>query len=285
MRRLVSLALALASASPSLAHADPDDGVYGLAAELPAQAPHALRISGERTTTWAVPGARIVPTTVTIAAQDNENTRFLVDVRYPHHGDCERALLRLGTRTYATTGWGGDDQSCSANFLLDPAAALDAAALFRTTRQDRHAIGDHVRGIFTTPRPRYHAGETIEVVLTMTSPAGAPTVAWQRGGQNRGPRDDQFDFEITRDGQPVPRIEAYNFGGLSFMDELAPSDHDEARTPLAPWADLSRPGHYEVRCSFSTLFAPAGNDPYAATTRGEVWDRTFTGTVSFDVVP
>jgi hypothetical protein len=134
------------------------------------------------------------------------------------------------------------------------------------------------------PSPRYRVGEPIEVVLTMTSPPGAPSVAWERGGQNRGPRDDQFDFTVTRDGQPVPRIEAINFGGLSFMDELPPGDRDEARTLLAPWADVTQPGHYEVTCTFRTVFAPAGVRPYDPATRGQAWDRTFTGTLTFDVV-
>jgi hypothetical protein len=298
--RAIIFATAAVFSVASLAVADVTDGVYRVASEHPTQAPRALPVPMPRGTTYFVPGARVTPVRVTLAARDNANTIYDVDVRWAHGGGsweaCDRALLRLGTRTYLTRGWGGDDRECSANFELDPREAQRAAALFHTTRQDRHPVGEHVVGVFAlassapapgTPSgspsssPRYRVGEPIEIVLTMTSSPGAPPVAWERGGQNRGPRDDQFDFTVTRDGQP--RIEAMNFGGLSFMDELPPGERDEARTLLAPWADVTQPGHYEVTCSFHTVFAPAGVSPFEPATRGQAWERTFTGTVSFDV--
>ncbi len=278
-----SLGIAVASG----AAADNTDGVYLLASEGPAQTPGALAVPSPRGTAYYVPGPRVAPSQVTIAARDNANTRYDVDVRYARGPGvaCDRGLLRLGARVYVTGSWGGDDALCSLSFELDPAEAQRAAAVHHTTRQDRHPVGDLVVGTFTTPRARYRVGEPIEMGLTMTNPVGAPPVAWEHGGQNRGPRDDQFDFVVTRDGQPVAPIEAMNFGGLSFMDALGPGDHDEVRTPLAPWADLSRPGHYVVTCSFGAVFAPAGVSPHEPATRGQAWDRTFTGTVAFDVVP
>ena len=319
MRPTPSALAALLVSTTSLAAADATDGVFIVASEHATQVPRSLPVPNPRGATYLVPGARLTPSRVSIAARDNANTLYDVDARYvrtTRGGSCERGLLRLGARTYLALGWGGDDQECSLHFELDPSEAQRAAALFHTTRQDRHPIGEHVVGVFTlappassgatSPSPgaqissgpasrgrasrapgaipRYAVGEPIEVVLTLTSPAGSPPVAWQRGGENRGPRDDQFDFVLTRDGQPVAPIEAMNFGGLSFMDELVASDHDEARTPLAPWADVTQPGHYEVTCSFHTVFAPAGVSPFEPTTRGQAWDRTFTGTVSFDVV-
>lgn len=296
------LATTVVVASASLAAADAADGVYLLASEHTTEVPHALAVPTPRGATYVVPGARLAPLRVSIAARDNTNTLYDVDVRYPHvagHG-CDRGLLRLGAHTLLTSSWGGDDAECSLSFELDALEAQRAAALFGTTRQDRHALAEHVVGVFaltppahaarthppahTPATPRYRVGEPIEIVLTMTSPPGAPSVAWERGGQNRGPRDDQFDFTVTRDGQPVRRIEAMNFGGLSFMDELLPGDRDEARTLLAPWADVTQPGHYEVTCTFRTVFAPAGVRPHDPATRGQAWDRTFTGTLTFDVV-
>lgn len=290
MRPAALPALLLALCAPTPAAAEDTDGLYLLASESAQSAPGALAVQTSRGTSYVVPGARLHPTEVTVAASDNANTTYSVSFRYPHPGgsggsrDCQRGVVRLGATTLLPNGWGGDATQCSVDLQVDPPTALQIAAFFGTTRQDRHPIGMHVTGAFRTARRRFHVGQPIEIVLTMTSPAGSPDVAWQHGGENRGPRDDQFDFTITRDGRPVARIEAFNFGGLSFMDGLRAGEHDEVRTPLAPWGDLTQPGHYEVDCSFHATFAPADVDPHTPTTRGQVWDRTFTGRVTFDVV-
>lgn len=272
------------------AHADGTDGLYLLASEHPSPVPNGLPSQTSSGLRYLVPGARLSAPRVSISAQDNANTTFAVGVEYAHppgvtQGDqCTRALLRFGSVTLLSHGWGGDSDSCDTSFIVDAATATRIAAVLHAVRRDRHPIGEHVVGRFTTAQRSYRVGQPIEILLTMESPAGSPSVTWMRGGANRGPRDDQFDFSITRDGQQVARTEAYNFGGLSQMDELAAGQRDEARTFLAPWADLSQPGHYEVRCSFHTLFSPAGVDPYDTTTgRTEHWDRTFTGTIVFDV--
>ncbi len=283
---------------PSRASADATDGLYVLSAELPTASPQSIPVTTSRGTTHLVLGASLATpsltppsTSLALASTNDANTLFLLEVRYPHTQapapdahDCPRAVLRLGAQSLVSNSWGGDAQACSAAFELDPATATRVATLFHVPRQDRHPLGDQVSGVFTTARARYRVGQPIEILLTLSSPADAPAVAWQRGGSNRGPRDDQFDFVITRDGQPVARTEALNFGGLSQMETLPAGGHAEARTPLAPWGDVRRPGHYEVRCSFTTMLAPPGANPYGPTTRGQVWERTFTGTVSFDVV-
>lgn len=285
-----ALALILGVSTETLAHAESTDGFYVLASEHPSPVPNAIATSTSSGTRWIVPGARLPSPEVSISAQDNGNTRFALGVQYAHppgvtSGDqCPRVVVRLGSDAMSSNGWGGDGDSCDTSFIVDAAMATRMANAFHVTRLDRHPIGEHVVGTFRTARATYRVGEPIEIVLTMESPPGSPSVAWNRGGANRGPRDDQFDFTITRDGQQVARIEAHNFGGLSQMDELLAGQRDDARTLLAPWADLSQPGHYEVRCSFETIFSPAGVDPYDTSTgRAEHWDRTFTGTITFDI--
>ncbi|MBN8609120.1 MAG: hypothetical protein J0L92_00935 [Deltaproteobacteria bacterium] len=282
------VALVVTVGQPALA--DSTDGLYLLASEHTSPVPAALATHTPQGPRYVVPGARLPSPEVFISAQDNANTTFAVGVQYAHPpgvttGDqCTRAILRFGRETLVSHGWGGDSDSCDTSFIVDAATASRIATALHVTRLDRHPIGENVVGTFATVRRSYRVGEPIEVVLTMDNPAGSPSVAWVRGGANRGPRDDQFDFTITRDGRQVARLEAMNFGGLSQMDELAPGARDEARAFLAPWADLSQPGHYEVRCSFRTMFSPAGVDPYDTTTgRAEHWDRTFTGTIRFDV--
>ena len=286
----VALAAALVLLAGLPALADSTDGLYLLASEHTSPVANALPSTTPQGQRYVVPGARLSSPEVFIRAQDNANTTFSVSVRYAHPpgvvtGDqCTRAILRFGRETLVSHGWGGDSDSCDTSFIVDAATATRIATVLHVARLDRHPIGDGVIGTFATARRSYRVGEPIEIVLVMDNPVGSPSVAWERGGANRGPRDDQFDFTLTRDGQQVARIEAMNFGGLSQMDELAASERDEARTLLAPWADLSQPGHYEARCSFRTMFSPAGVDPYDTTSgRAEHWDRMFTGTLCFDI--
>jgi hypothetical protein len=163
-------------------------------------------------------------------------------------------------------------------------SSCDAEGAFHTVRQDRHPLGERLTATFTTPHRRVRSGADVEIAVVLTNPADAPLVRWQRGGANRGPRDDQFDFTVTRDGQPLTNIEAMNFGGLSQFLPLAPGAASETlRVPLASWVDLSARGHYVVQCRYHTVFLPEGVEPYGEGTMGAFWDRTFEGTVTFDV--
>jgi hypothetical protein len=282
----LALVAAAVTIGANLARANPPpaDGVFPIAAELSAPRPDALEVAGRRGPVWIVPGPALTPSRVLVYARDNANTAFALDVRTARaSAACERGLLVLGGHPVLSESWGGDSRECSLDFELDAPTAARAAAAFHTTRQDRAPLGAHVVSRFTATRARYARGAPVEIVLRLESPPGSPTVGWQRGGSNRGPRDNQFSFTITRDGQPVPLLDAMDFGGLSMFEQLPAGAHAEVRTELAPWADLSRPGHYVVECRYETTLVPGGVDPYTDTTRGQVWDAAFTGQVTFDV--
>ena len=227
---------------------------------------------------------RVTPSKVLIYARDNGNTRFAFDAR--HAPPCGPGLLMLGGRAIAGSSFGSDasgslDLRCSTHLELEAADALRAAAFFGTTRQDRRPIGESARARFVVDRAIYAVGDPIEVRVELES-SGAP-VRYRRGGRNRGPRDDQFDFEVRREGVVLPRVEAWNLGGLSTFVPLGPGAAATVRTPLAPWADLSAPGRYEVRCRYETELVPFEGEPYADDARGRVWDRVFEGVVRFEI--
>ena len=280
--------LALLLLLPEAAHAlqNLPEGAYTIASTHPASVEGAIEAQGSGgQASWIRPGARLTPTQVRVFATSNANDAFTLDIRYPRIGsECAQGLLSLAGTARVSGSWGGDDTACSLNFLLSPTEAQLAATAFHTVRQDRHPLGERLTATFTTPHRRVRSGADVEIAVVLANPADAPLVRWQRGGANRGPRDDQFDFTVTRDGQPLTNIEAMNFGGLSQFLPLAPGAASETlRVPLASWVDLSARGHYVVQCRYHTVFLPEGVEPYGEGTMGAFWDRTFEGTVTFDV--
>ncbi|MCB9620772.1 MAG: hypothetical protein H6724_15140 [Sandaracinus sp.] len=222
---------------------------------------------------------RLSPSKVLIYARDNANTRFAFDAR--HEAPCGPGLLILGGRSIAGSSYGSDSQSCSTHLELDAADAARAAAFFGTTRQERRPIGETARARFASDRAVYSVGDPIEVRVELDNPG--PPIRFRRGGRQRGPRDDQFDFEVRRDGVLLPKTEAWNFGGISTFRPLGPDAPFTVRTPLAPWVDLASPGRYEVRCRYETELVPADGEPHADDARGRIWDRTFEGVVRFEI--
>lgn len=225
-------------------------------------------------------GRRIEPSKVLVYARNNDNTRFVFVAQ--HEPPCGCGVLALVGRVIAGSSSGRDDRGCHTPLELDAADASAAARFFGTVRRDRVPIGEHLVGTFTS-RPHFVIGERIEVVLTITNP-GAP-VRWRRGGRTRGPRNDQFDFEVRRDGELLPRIDAHGLGGVAAFRPLGSGERAEVVTPLAPWADLSVAGRYEVICRYETELITPERDLSDDDTRGAVWDRTFVGSIRFEIRP
>ena len=287
LRALSFLAVLLFPVVHAHALANLPDGAYAIASSHTTQAPDAVEVRDSHgSASWVRPGARLSPTEVRVYADSNANDAFTLDLRSPRAAgvNCEQGLLSLGGTVRVSSSWGGDATACNINFPLSPAEAQLAATAFHTLRQDRHPLGERVTSTFSTPHRRVRRGAPVEVVFSLTNAVGAPVVRWQRGGADRGPRDDQFSFSVTRDGQPLTNIDAMNFGGLSQFIALAPgTTSEEVRVPLASWVDLSQRGHYVVQCSYHTVFIPDGVEPYHHDTMGQFWDRTFEGSVSFEI--
>jgi hypothetical protein len=217
-----------------------------------------------------------------IYSDSNANDRYQLWARWPRPQGCGPLRLVLGGTPIDSLSHGHDADHCSSSLELTQAQATQAASVLGVTRQDRSAIAEQVRARFRTAQT-YAAGEVIFVSIAIENPSDAPDVARHRGGRNRGPRDNQWDFRIRRDGRPVRRIEAPDFGGLSTYEPHAPGTTARLRAPLASWGDVSQPGSYVVHCSYETSFVPAGIDPYTDAHRGAVWDRRFEGVVRFTV--
>lgn len=236
------------------------------------------RIEGETRT-------KLHPLRAVLFAGDNQNTRYELMVRYRHPGMKQggEGELVVGGDVLKTSGYGSDSDSLMLDWELSATDASRVAAMLHIARQERHPIGDALKGTFAPVQKTVKSGQLVEMELTIENPPSAPAVKYTQGGRQRGPRDDQFSFTVTRNGQPVAPISAYNLGGISTMPELAPGATATFKTTVDGWADVTAPGHYVVECRWETELAPGGVDPYDDAHRGEAWDKAFTGTVSFDV--
>ncbi len=216
-------------------------------------------------------------------AEDNGNTRFQLMAWYKGKPPEGEGVLVVGSEIVMSSGYGSDSNGLDMDFSLTPAQATAVAALLKTPRQDRHLVGDLVTGSFALSAKSYRPGQSVDIALTLTNPAGAPPIKYTQGGRNRGPRDNQFSFTIRRNGTALAPVQAMDFGGLSSMPDLSPGGTAAISAPLKSWGDLSLPGHYEVDCRWETTLSPAGIDPYDDLHRGAIWDRAFDGMVAFDV--
>lgn len=212
-------------------------------------------------------------------ANANDAYSLEIDGRPP----CPELVVVAGGTIIAASGSGSDGRHCSISFRLDRAAADRMATALGTPRLDRALIGERLAGRFVPTRTSYARSEPIQIRLVIANPAGAPEIDRQVGGRQRGPRDNQFDFRVWRNGVELPRIEAYDFGGVTGFSPIPPGGTVESSERLDRWADVSAPGHYRIECSWDTDLVEHGVSGFDAANRHRVWSRRFTGIVELDV--
>ena len=285
----VAVAVGLASMACSrrdkstFARDTPPDGLYH--ATETNDPPRAGALPARRGTraTWLVPGAPLRARRALLFSESNDNSRFQLLLWLEGESAVREAALIVGGAALLSEGGGSDNGVSTLNFELASSEAAGASRVLSITRQDRHPVPQRIAAAFAPTHPSYVIGDPVEVVLTLDNPPGAPTVTINRGGRQRGPRDNQFSFTITRDGAAVAPVDGQDFGGISQMQPFAPTTRMELRASLDRWAKLDRAGHYDVTCSYETTISPDGARPHEDDQRGAVWDITFTGRVAFDI--
>jgi hypothetical protein len=211
---------------------------------------------------------------VEIHGSNNANSMYNAVVRYSWTS-CGGTVLQLDGALIGSNG-SSEGADCTRSFSLTRAQAARAEVFFGVTRRDRHEIGAKLRSKFSV-------SPAFELVVRIENPAGEPPVHWVLGGSQRGLRDNQFSMRITRDGQPLAVIDAPSMGGISALDTFKPGETVELRAPISSWGDISRPGRYVVQGTFYTELSPIGVSRQGCLACGDRWDRSFQGTVTFQV--
>jgi hypothetical protein len=213
---------------------------------------------------------------VEIHGDNNANSMYNVVLRYSS-ALCSGAgaVLQLNGVLIGLKGSSTGTPGCKYSFALTRDQTTRAEAFFKVKRIDRLEIGKDLRATFSV-------SPKLRLVLRIENPSHAPTVQWQEGGSQPDQRNNQFSMRITRNGKPLPEINVPDMGGLFGVQTLKQGETVELSTPIAGWGDVSVPGRYVVQAVFYTELAPAGAG-FPGLGRGDRWDRSFRGTVSFEV--
>jgi len=221
-------------------------------------------------------GPALVVEKVEIHGDNNANTAYRAVVRYSRGALCGSAVLRLDGVLIGSSGSSDGGTSCKQSFTLTRAQATRTAEIFKVKLQNRHLIGGKLRATFSVS-PKF------ELILRIENPPDGKAVRWRRGGAQRGPRDNQFSMQITRNGRPLAKVEAFSWGGPSSVHTLKPGESVELRAPISSWGDISRRGSYVVEGAYYTaLYEPGPEMPHGLGSSDQ-WDRRFQGTATFEV--
>jgi hypothetical protein len=245
-------------------------GVYLIA---PAASVHQIQLPGQPVVHLS---AALTVKDARMHSTSNANSVFNLYVHHTSPPPCTGAILQLDRDTIRSNGGGSGQEGCSVLFTLTAEHATRAAAFFGTTRNDRKEVGERLRATFSVTDNR-------QLVVRIENPPDAPAVYWEHGGRNRGPRDNQFSMRLTRDGQALTPVGAFDFGGLMTMPLLQPGGFVELSAPISSWGDVSVPGRYVVEAAYETALAPFNGDLMASPRMDLAWARRFEGTASFEV--
>lgn len=98
-------------------------------------------------------------------------------------------------------------------------------------------------------KPSYRVGEPVTLQLQIKNVGDEP-VSFRVGGQQRGPRDNQFRFLAYRAGGYGKAIsdsgDPTNFGGISGWQDLKPGDVFSREVNLSHWFNFTEPDSYRI---------------------------------------
>ncbi|MEM7626868.1 MAG: hypothetical protein AAF333_14840 [Planctomycetota bacterium] len=112
-------------------------------------------------------------------------------------------------------------------------------------------------------RAEFRVNEPVELVMTITNAGGVP-VRFIDGGQQRGPRNNQFAFIATKragHGEALPDTgDPTNFGGKGTFQHLGPGETFVKEARLTDWFAFTEPGTYRVTAVYEMELFNEGFD-------------------------
>jgi hypothetical protein len=109
--------------------------------------------------------------------------------------------------------------------------------------------GHHLLTTWKPAKPSYRVGEPVTLQLQIKNVGDKP-VTFRVGGQQRGPRDNQFRFLAYRSGgygKAIPDSgDPTNFGGLAGWQDLKPGEVFSRDVDLSHWFKFTEPDSYRI---------------------------------------
>jgi len=218
-----------------------------------------------------------------IFATANANTRFTFWGEVSKTLNVHGPYLKVGDQIIKVSSVGSDAMRSTITFELDRQTAEVVASRHGIEIRERTELGRGFSGVFAGGP--YRVGEPMPLSVTLRK-AGDEDVAMWVGGRNRGPRNNRFSFAVFKDGEQLPELQGWDFGGLMSPRAFADGEELTLEADLASWVEIAEPGEYEVRAGFDMeLLVPqengmGGDWPEHA---HEVWERTLTQTLTIQV--
>jgi hypothetical protein len=278
---------AVAADAPIPAVADPEDGVY------------LLKFEGEGKKVTLTDGSdailgkqlsRSIGTGVAIQSWTNDNTRFHLHVKglgpLPKEAtEVQTALVVGGVVLHVGRPEKlADDGTAEIGANVYSAdAARTLAKRYKIEPKYRKHPGHRYEVRWTPDKKQYEAGEAVKLKIEIKN-TGTGNLRFTHGGQQRGPRDNQFRFLAQEgwDGKGLPDIgDANNFGGIAQSITLKPNEIYTAEVDLSKWFKFTEPNNYRITGIFEMpVMDPTGEDGFRPT----VWDDLAVGECSIRVV-
>ena len=195
-----------------------------------------------------------------LVSRDNLNTRFYLSVATPFEKEERPTLvLLIDNLRLPCTSWGvSEGKEKTYGFNVSGKDSRRVADYFKIRPEVRTHPGHRIATTFQTLREEYSLSEDIRVKLTIWNLGDSP-LALMVGGRNRGARDNQFSFNLSKNGtDTMPDVgDPIHFGGLAYRVVLKPNDKFEKEVELSKWFKVDREGSYVGLGSYFFEVVPA----------------------------
>lgn len=201
-----------------------------------------------------------------ISSVNNANSSFQVYLGTsdyavdPKTGAMTNAVvLRVGDRAYSSTGGGGRMGLYDSLYFVIPnrEEAEAAAKALSTDCILRAPPGYKFLASFVPTKSEFRVGEPVPVKFSIRN-LDDRAMVFQKGGSQRGARDNQYGFRAMLYMKPVLDTgEAMNFGGLCTLVKLEPGKEFGDEVDLKKWFSFDQPGTYEIHGFYSLAFYPS----------------------------
>jgi len=218
-----------------------------------------------------------------VYSQDNANSDFGIRLETSHYSidpQTEPVALRVGDQGYIPNGWGGNNVMFFKIHGQDTAKSIAKALSVECAL--RFPPGYKIFPQFIPAQSSFPTNGPVAVKFVLKN-LDDRTLTFQRGGQQRGSRDNQYGFRAMLIGNPGgPPIQPVtdtgnpvNWGGLCGLVKLEPGKVFDDQIDLKRWFSFDKPGTYQIHGFYQMAFYQEGKE-FAP------WNMIWTGYASAD---
>jgi hypothetical protein len=194
----------------------------------------------------------------------NDNTRFALNLKgagpIPAKRSAPYFVVILDGHVLAVASESEPNPDGTMDFGAQVFGAETAKAVeerLKIQARRRTHPGHRLLTTFAPTKDRYHPGEPVTLHMEIKN-VGENAVSFRVGGQQRGPRDNQFRFLAYRSGGWGKAVsdsgDPTNFGGISTWQDLKPGEVFRRDVELSHWFDFKNADSYGITGLFELEF-------------------------------